>query len=182
MTEVAIRDAAAIESIVARAASGDHAAFARLVAEHHPSMARREGTSTSFDVRPDGSQIAFATDLSLALLRPDGTQDRVLPVPGVSSVRYSPDGTWLLIDAYTAEVPDQGSILIRTDGSTSGEPVSADATLGACQWAPDGTQLLCFEAASNGWLVDLETRALTPTTLSRDETQFGIAWQRIPAR
>jgi len=40
MTEVAIRDAAAIESIVARAAAGDEAAFANLVAEHHPSMAR----------------------------------------------------------------------------------------------------------------------------------------------
>lgn len=40
MTEVAIREAAAIDSIVARAANGDQAAFAGLVAEHHASMAR----------------------------------------------------------------------------------------------------------------------------------------------
>jgi RNA polymerase sigma factor (sigma-70 family) len=40
MTEVAVRDAATIESIVARAARGDEAAFARLVADHHASMAR----------------------------------------------------------------------------------------------------------------------------------------------
>lgn len=40
MTEVAIRDAGAIDSTVARAAAGDEDAFARLVAQHHASMAR----------------------------------------------------------------------------------------------------------------------------------------------
>lgn len=40
MTEVAIREAVATDSVVARAAAGDEAAFARLVAEHHASMAK----------------------------------------------------------------------------------------------------------------------------------------------
>jgi RNA polymerase sigma-70 factor (ECF subfamily) len=40
MTEVAIREAVANESLVARAAAGDEAAFTRLVAAHHASMAR----------------------------------------------------------------------------------------------------------------------------------------------
>ena len=40
MTEVAIQDAPALDSVVALAASGDESAFARLIAEHHASMAR----------------------------------------------------------------------------------------------------------------------------------------------
>lgn len=39
MSQMAIPEAA-ISSVVAQAAAGDQAAFARLVAEHHPSMAR----------------------------------------------------------------------------------------------------------------------------------------------
>ncbi len=40
MTEVAIQEVPALDSLVARAATGDEAAFARLIAEHHGSMAR----------------------------------------------------------------------------------------------------------------------------------------------
>ncbi|MBI2781158.1 MAG: sigma-70 family RNA polymerase sigma factor [Chloroflexi bacterium] len=62
MTEVAIRDAAAIESVVARAAAGDEAAFARLVTEHHPSMARVAYAITGdAESAADAVQIAWAT-------------------------------------------------------------------------------------------------------------------------
>lgn len=37
---MAIPDGTATDALVAQAATGDHAAFERLVAEHHPSMAR----------------------------------------------------------------------------------------------------------------------------------------------
>ena len=40
MTDVAVRDATALETTVRRAAAGDESAFARLVAEHHASMTR----------------------------------------------------------------------------------------------------------------------------------------------
>jgi RNA polymerase sigma-70 factor (ECF subfamily) len=40
MTDVAVREATALETTVRRAAAGDEAAFARLVAEHHASMTR----------------------------------------------------------------------------------------------------------------------------------------------
>jgi RNA polymerase sigma factor (sigma-70 family) len=40
MTHILIGEASAIETIVRSAASGDEAAFARLVAEHHATMAR----------------------------------------------------------------------------------------------------------------------------------------------
>lgn len=40
MTEVAIREAAASDSVVAQAAAGDEAAFARLVTQHHARMTR----------------------------------------------------------------------------------------------------------------------------------------------
>jgi RNA polymerase sigma-70 factor, ECF subfamily len=40
MTEVAIQEELALDSNVARAATGDEVAFARLIAEHHAAMAR----------------------------------------------------------------------------------------------------------------------------------------------
>jgi RNA polymerase sigma-70 factor (ECF subfamily) len=40
MTDIAVQDATATESSIRLAASGDEAAFSRLVAEHHASMAR----------------------------------------------------------------------------------------------------------------------------------------------
>lgn len=40
MTDILVRDARAIEATVRSAATGDEVAFARLVAEHHASMAR----------------------------------------------------------------------------------------------------------------------------------------------
>lgn len=62
MTELAIRDTAAIESIVARAAGGDEKAFAQLVAEHHPSMARVAYAITGeAESAADAVQIAWTT-------------------------------------------------------------------------------------------------------------------------
>lgn len=40
MTDIAVHDASALDSIVRLAAGGDHAAFASLVYEHHASMSR----------------------------------------------------------------------------------------------------------------------------------------------
>ena len=62
MTELAIRDAAASESIVVRAASGDEAAFASLVTEHHASMARVAYAITGdAESAADAVQTAWAT-------------------------------------------------------------------------------------------------------------------------
>lgn len=62
MTELAIRDTAAIESIVARAAGGDEKAFAQLVAENHPSMARVAYAITGeAESAADAVQIAWTT-------------------------------------------------------------------------------------------------------------------------
>jgi RNA polymerase sigma-70 factor (ECF subfamily) len=61
MTEVAIREAPATDSIVARAASGDEVAFARLIAEHHASMARvAYAISGDRDAAADAAQGAWA--------------------------------------------------------------------------------------------------------------------------
>ena len=61
MTEVAIREGAG-DSIVARAAAGDQAAFARLVAEHHAPMARVAFAITGeSESAADAVQVAWAT-------------------------------------------------------------------------------------------------------------------------
>jgi len=62
MTEVAIREASAGDALVARAASGDEAAFARLIAEHHASMARVAYAITGDrEAAADATQVAWTT-------------------------------------------------------------------------------------------------------------------------
>jgi RNA polymerase sigma-70 factor, ECF subfamily len=61
MAEALIHEAA-LDSIVARAASGDEAAFARLVAEHHRSMVRVAYAVTgNADAAADAVQVAWST-------------------------------------------------------------------------------------------------------------------------
>jgi RNA polymerase sigma factor (sigma-70 family) len=61
MTEVAIRDVGAPDSTFARAAAGDEAAFARLVAEHHSSMSRVAYAITGdLDSAADATQTAWS--------------------------------------------------------------------------------------------------------------------------
>lgn len=134
----------------------------------------REGTSVAFDINPDGSEIALLTDTTLAFLRPDGEQVRVLPVPGSTWIRYSSDGKWLLLG---------GSSLLRASGSTL-EAVATDRELSGCEWAPDAKLVVCQDATTGVWLVDLATRTSTPTTLSAAGWQWapGVSWQRVPGR
>jgi RNA polymerase sigma-70 factor, ECF subfamily len=62
MTEVAIQEAASTAiSLVARAASGDEVAFAHLIAEHHPAMARvAYAVAGDQDVAADAAQAAWS--------------------------------------------------------------------------------------------------------------------------
>lgn len=61
MTEVAIRELAASDSLVARAASGDEVAFARLIDEHHAPMARVAYAITGDrDLAADAAQAAWS--------------------------------------------------------------------------------------------------------------------------
>ena len=61
MTEVAITDPTATETIVARAARGDQAAFAQLVADHHAVMARVAfGIIGEAEAAADATQAAWA--------------------------------------------------------------------------------------------------------------------------
>lgn len=61
MTDFAITDAITAESLVQRAATGDEVAFARLVAEHHPAMARVAYVICGdADVTRDAVQAAWA--------------------------------------------------------------------------------------------------------------------------
>jgi Tol biopolymer transport system component len=63
---------------------------------------------------PDGSRIAFVSDGRVVVSAPDGTDRRVLPpvqlgVPAyVQGVRWSPDGTHLLVTAGDANFIDRG--------------------------------------------------------------------------
>jgi RNA polymerase sigma-70 factor (ECF subfamily) len=62
MREVTIQDAVGLPSLVARAAAGDEAAFARLIDEHHAAMARVAYAITGDrESAADAAQSAWAT-------------------------------------------------------------------------------------------------------------------------
>ena len=62
MTEVVIREVAALDAVVAQAAAGDEAAFARLVAEHHASMVR-----VGYAITGDGESAADAVQAAWSI-------------------------------------------------------------------------------------------------------------------
>ncbi len=74
MTDLAIHETTAFDPTVRLAAAGDQAAFARLVAAHHPSMARVAFAITGdADLAADAVQIAWSTAWRrLASLRDHG--------------------------------------------------------------------------------------------------------------
>jgi RNA polymerase sigma factor (sigma-70 family) len=75
MTEVAVREGAALDPNVALAVKGDEAAFARLVGEHHTSMARVAYAVTGdSDSASDAAQAAWSIAWRrLGSLRDHGT-------------------------------------------------------------------------------------------------------------
>lgn len=72
MTDIAVRDAAAVAIMVRLAADGDEVAFARLVAEHHAAMARVTYVITGdAETTKDACQAAWA----IAWRRLNGLRD-----------------------------------------------------------------------------------------------------------
>ena len=114
MTEVAIQDAAAPTSdgLVARAATGDEAAFARLIDEHHASMARVAFAVTGDrDLAADAAQAAWAFAWRrIGTLRDRSTVRAWLVAIAANEARQlvRRRGTRIVLDISTFDAPGGG--------------------------------------------------------------------------
>ncbi len=109
---------------------------------------------------PDGMQIAFANgigDLTQNLLRPvlvrvaDGlrTPLTAAPLVGMTSPRWSPDGTRLASQFYVAEVKHFG--IITVERATLRDLGAGDDYAQQLAWSPDGVTIAAaFEIATDG--------------------------------
>jgi WD40 repeat protein len=105
---------------------------------------------------PDGSQIAFIHDQSLAVVNADGTNLRIL-VPanrGETAKRpvWSPDGTMI---AYTQ---DSSIVVIRPDGSAPVSVTSPMDYVGSPVWIPNSASLIY----AGGNLPDFSIYSINP--------------------
>ena len=113
---------------------------------------------------PDGEWIVFGNFRTLYKVRPDGTdltqltfeRERFRPA-------WSPDGEWIAYDDATVGAPDQGTWIMRPDGSENQWLAHVNGTFQA--WHPNGDRIL----TKGGTLPDFEYRIfinyLDPTIL-----------------
>ncbi len=134
---------------------------------------------------PDGQWISYATWDATAnaltvrthVVRPDGTGDRVLPMPAGAiwdlGAAWSNDGTRLhIVRGYTGEWDDTRAVIVPADGSSIGSEVDFPETIqgGCCyawEWSPDDTMIIGkrIDAAgqpSQQVIIDVATRTIRP--------------------
>ena len=134
---------------------------------------------------PDGLWISYATWDTTAsaltvrthIVRPDGTGDRVLPMPAGAvwdlGAAWSNDGTRLhLVRGYTGEWDDTRAVIVPADGSGIGFEVGFPETIqgGCCyawEWSPDDSMVLgkridAFGRPAQQIIIDVATRTIRP--------------------
>ena len=126
---------------------------------------------------PDGSELAFAAggehEPGVYAIRPDGTGLRlIIPVAGVSQVRWSPDGTGVLLLGDTVSV-------VAPDGS--GLQQIAGQTYVAATWSPDGSRiaLLTYKGSPPHWQRGCYRSPGEIVTMARDGTDLRVlvSWE-----
>lgn len=140
MTEVAIREAPGNDSIVARAASGDQAAFAHLVTEHHASMARVAYAITGeAESAADAVQVAWAAAWQrLRSLRDPSTVGPWLIAIAANEARQ------VLRRQRRRPVLDISSVAEPTGGSDPAEVSTIDLARALRALNPDDRMLLAL--------------------------------------
>jgi dipeptidyl aminopeptidase/acylaminoacyl peptidase len=152
----------------------------RTIVPADPSRALDLGTWS-----PDGQLISYSTWDTTAngltvrthLVRPDGTGDRVLPMPAEAvwdlGAAWSNDGTRLhVVRGYTSGWEDSRPVIVPVDGSDTGVEIAYEGPIqGNCcyswEWSPDDTMIIGkpIDAAgqpSQQVIIDVATRTIRP--------------------
>ena len=107
---------------------------------------------------PAGDEVAYikgsAGDKRIVVAKADGSAPHEILAPGgavpytdISGLRWSPDGTQLLVMATRTVAPDTRVLVLNADGSgvrqvNDVEIPGVISSEGNAQWSPDGTSLL----------------------------------------
>lgn len=106
----------------------------------------------AFD-RFDGTAGVEGKHLATYVVRPDGTGEQQLPLPGKydgSNPVWSPDGSKLLVFGFAQPDGPGRPGIIGADGTgfTLIQPTGLDGDLGCSAWSPDSNTLLCWIGSS----------------------------------
>ncbi len=155
-------------------------------------LSREEPGLDSFDISPDGAEVAFTSDVDVSGVDPN-FDVFVVPVGGgeardvspenpadESIPLYSPDGRWLAFGRQTIKgfYGDRVRLVLH-DRTTKQNRVVTDAwdrSVGGLVWTPDGKAL--FGAIDDAgyqriWRIDVPSGKATPVT--KDHSFSGLA-------
>ncbi|MCU0242476.1 MAG: S9 family peptidase, partial [Vicinamibacteria bacterium] len=158
-------------------------------------LSRAEAGPSSYDVAPDGKEIAFAADtdktgvdsnFDIYVVPTTGGPARNITTDnpaGDDSPRYSPDGRFI---AYARRVikgfyGDRARLALHHRATAKNRVLTEawDRSLGACLWTPDAKALLsAIDDAGNGRIYRIDAATGAPTALSKDRTFSALALAR----
>lgn len=121
---------------------------------------------------PDGAQIAFATEIGITrefntmevmdvttlkrkvVVRREDLETRQSPV--LNTIRWSPDGRYLLFDVATLDNPQSSDIaLVQWQGGKAAQ-LTRGATDTLPRWSPDGKTILYVRHTSELWRMQMD--------------------------
>jgi Tol biopolymer transport system component len=135
-----------------------------------------------------GDRVAFVRDagreFSVMSVLPDGSQERILAeLSGeVDQIRWSPDGTALLVGHSPTDQTGLRVAVVRADGTRS-EPLDVGMPADYASWRPDGRQILfrghdLLAGTSSAYIADSDGRNVRrlPIETSQDVDFEGLGW------
>jgi len=158
-------------------------------------LPREEPGPDSYDISPDGTEVAFASDVDTTGVDPN-YDVFALPAAGGDardvteenkaddfSPRYSPDGRWLAFGRQTIKdfYADRVRLALRDrrTGETRLVTESFDRSVGGVLWAPDAKALYgAIDDAGNQRVYRIEIPSGKPAALTGEKSYSGLALAR----
>lgn len=155
-------------------------------------LSRAEAGRTSYDIAPDGAEIAFAADIDttgvqsnfdIFVVPVEGGEARNLTtdnLAGDSSPQYSPDGRWLAFQRQSIRgfYADTRRLVLhdRRNGANAVVTGGWDRSVSTLVWSPDGkSAFAAIDDAGTDRVYRIELPAGKATPVTREHSYAGLA-------